>query len=496
MMNTSEGTAAAFAPAVRGGRSRLAVLGAAAVLAVGLAACEGDNLYTGEGPSFDPRILEIAAPDTVFAGDTVAVRVDAAAARAIEQIVVSVSGAATVDTVVKLDEPKQQVAQVVRIGIPQLVQDTVLRIKAFAIDAVGATSGERQLTLTAVGPPVISGVSGPSGVRPGDVITVRVNAKGTDEINRLDIAARGAITRDTTVFIVPPGRTVEQDVSFTVPGSVQDTVVTFIVTAQDVAGRTSVPASGMVPFAIDTPKVAMIVPSSVEAGRILNIGLQAESLRQITEVRVELRGGVIQDLVFPINPARARTIEYISIPLPPDLIVPQLRVRGFALDRSQAYSATDVELVDVPSEPPVVVSLDLVSTVVTAGHWADVRVTAVGARPIRQLRLRWRGFPAGAEFPVNEDEFSVGPEQHMNVDPPNTVVVQDVGVAVPCVVGDATLMLLVTAYDEDDRVSAIATEFVNVLGDPSCVPEEEEPEPEDPAPRAPGFIRPGVGARR
>src|SRR5690606_32751348 len=54
-----------------------------------LSACEGDNLFTGEGPSFVPRVTALAAPEVALGGDTIRVRVDAVAQRGISRVDIS-----------------------------------------------------------------------------------------------------------------------------------------------------------------------------------------------------------------------------------------------------------------------------------------------------------------------------------------------------------------------------------------------------------------------
>lgn len=486
MTNTSEGFAV-VAPAARRGRSGRAAVLALAVVAAGLAACEGDNLYSGEGPSFNPRILEISAPETVFAGDTVSVRVDAAAARNVEQIIVTARGAANIDTVVTVDEPKQQIAQVVKIGIPALVQDSLLRITARVIDAVGAKSDERQLLVSAVGPPVVQTVSGPSGVRPGQTVNLQVRAFGTRPISRLDIAARGAINRDTTVLVTPAQSLVLQDVAFVIPATVQDTVITFSVTAQDESGQISPQRVGLVPFAIDTPSVSLVAPPTVQAGKVLNVAVAAQSLRQITQVGIEVSGGVVPTQIIPVtlNPARAATVEYFSVVLPENLVVPQLQVQAFALDKGNHRSETPPQIVTVPSNVPTILAVDPFSSAVLAGHFIDARVTAQGDRPIKEIRVRWRGFEA-----QTLRELEGAPDEVLEISPAQNFVSEDISVESPCIEAGGTLLMLVTVRDVDDRLSATVSRNVTLTANPAC--DEEPADTTTVTPRMPRTLLPGI----
>jgi hypothetical protein len=453
------------------GRTRRLAL---ALMLVGIplaGACDGDNVFTGDSIELQPRVVEVVLPQAVYAGDTVRIRVDGSAARQVAQAIVSLRGAVQSDTVVEVDPPQQQASAVVAVPIPELLRDTVLSVSARIADGAGVVSQAKEAFALAYGPPVVTAVSGPTGVRVGDVIDIQVSAFGARRIARLDLSARGAISTDTSVALAVPESSVSETIQLFIPAAVQDTLINLSVIASDQAGFQSAPRSTLVPFAIDTPSIQVLVPPSVEAGKVLNIMARAEAIRQISQLRVEFRGGVIKDSIIDISPTRTRTLEYIAAILPEDLIVPEVRVRVFALDRSNAISATSVYTVQTPANTPTIQSLSVYQNPVEAGHYIDVRVQATGARPIKMLRFRWRGFSADTISPMREnDDVVTGPETFFNPDPPSTSIVEDVAIETPCVASTAQFMMLVTAYDQDDVVSPIATEYVTVNGNEGCAP--------------------------
>jgi hypothetical protein len=153
-------------------------------------ACQGDNLFSGESASGRPRVIDIVLPQSVVAGDTVLIRVDATAPRFVDQVLLSLRGAVNRDTVAEIDDDKQQASVIFKIAIPSAIQDSLLRVTAQVSDKAGEFSAPAQVNALAFGPPVVTGVSGPSGVRPGETINIRVTAFGARRVARIDLSAR------------------------------------------------------------------------------------------------------------------------------------------------------------------------------------------------------------------------------------------------------------------------------------------------------------------
>jgi hypothetical protein len=237
------------------------------------------------------------------------------------------------------------------------------------------------------------------------------------------------------------------------------------------------------------------------------VAVAASSARQISEVRVEIRGGWSQDLVVRLSPTRANALEYIDVPLPANLIVPELRVRAIALDRANVLSATEVFTVDAPTFAPVVSNVEPYAGSIYGGHIADLRVQALGDRPIERLRFRWRGFVTPSfdkevltgQTPTWAPKIAVdGPEATYAVTPPRLSVIEDIAVGTPCVRNDATFFVLVTAYDVDQNLSAVVQQQVGLTGNPSCAdPVDVIPAPAPLiAPGSPsGILKPGGPSR-
>jgi hypothetical protein len=480
---------------------RLSALLLAGVVFAG--ACEGDNLYSGDVSEYTPLVNSLSLPQVAFAGDEVTIRIDAAAARGISQIVLALRGAVQKDTVVELDEPLARVSQIVSIRIPQAVTDTLILVQAAVIDQYGDVSATREGTVIVFGPPTINSVLAPAIVQAGSLVSIRVSAFGARNISQIDLVTVGAVHKDTTVSVFPPRTNVTQDIVFAVPSFVQDTVIQLAVSARDELGAASPAKLMLVPMVIAPPTVEAIVPSSVQAGKILSVAVAASSARQISEVRVEIRGGWSQDLVVRLTPTRANALEYIDVPLPANLIVPELRVRAIALDRANVLSATEVFTVDAPTFAPVVASVDPFWETIQASHYADFRVQALGDRAISKIRFRWRGFtkdiPGGVNDLAENDHVLPGPETIYEVTPARLSVVEDIAVETPCVRSDAVFYALVTAYDEDQNLSPIVMAVVNLTGNALCANPVDVP-PVIPAPLiAPGspsgILKPGGPSR-
>ncbi len=453
MMRTSKHSAA--------GRSRRhgarTVLGALAMV-VAVGACEGDNVFSGESTAGQPRIIDIVLPQSVVAGDTVLIRVDAVAPRSIDQILLSLRGAVNRDTAATVDEGKQQASLVFTVPIPLEIQDSVLRVLAQVSDVAGDFSPPAEVVALAFGPPVVTAVNGPSGVRAGETINVRVTAFGARRVSRLELSARGAISIDTAVDITPVVD-VNEVISLRLPDVVHDTLITLSAIAYDQFGFSSVPRSGLVTFAIEPPSVQLLVPPTVEAGKVLNLVVQATALRHVTQIRLRYSGGFNEDQIITVSPSRAQVVEFVSKILPPNLIIPEVRVQAFVLDRANDLGQSEIYMVPTPSGGPLIASSSVQTSSVQGGHFVDVRVQAIGERPIKRIRFRWRGFIS--------DELDQ-PETNFVPAVPSTSVIEDVAVAAPCVTSDGVFMILITAYDQDDHLSPVRTEFVSVTGNSAC----------------------------
>jgi hypothetical protein len=446
---------------------RLSALLLAGVVSAG--ACEGGNVWSGDASEYTPFVSSLELPQVAFAGDQVAIRVDARAPRGITQLVLAMRGAVERDTVLKFADPAASISEVVNITIPQAVTDTLIFVQASVVDEAGDRSGAREGTVVVFGPPTVSNVLAPPIVQPGSLVSVRVTAFGARNISQIDLVVAGAVSKDTSVAVFPPRTSVTQDIVFSVPATVQDTVVQLALSARDELGATSPSKSMLLPMVIAPPTVQAIVPPTVQAGKVLSMAVSASSARQIAELRIEVRGGFTQDMVVKLTPTRANVVEYIDVPLPANLVVPELRVRAIAVDRANVLSATDVFEVTAPLFAPVISNVTPYWETIAAGHYADFRVQALGDRPISKLRFRWRGFSKDVANGLNEDNKVLpGPEAVYEITPPRLSVMEDVAIETPCVRSDAVFYALVTAYDEDLNLSPIVMSSVYLTGNSLC----------------------------
>lgn len=451
------------------GRARQILRLSPLVLAAALfAACEGEHLWTGETSEYQPQLTGISVPPVAFAGEEISIRVDAYAPLGVAELVVSLRGAVVKDTIVVIDPPQARLSKVVSIRVPDVVADTVMLVQARVIDKAGLASGLAEDLIVVFGPPAIVGLNAPSLLRRGELVNVRVTAVGSRKISQIDLVANGAVQKDTSVSVFPPRSNVTQDIVFLLPTAALDTLLHLAVSARDETGAVGGAKVATLPLAIEAPEVMTIVPPSVQAGSILTVGVSASSARHIAELRLEIRGGMVKDTSIKFSPARPNALEFFDVVLPGNLIMPELRVRAYALDRANGVSATEVFTVEAPIGAPAVL-VSPWSTSIMAGHIADFRVTASSSRPINRVRFRWRGFIKDSINSLAEnDRILIGPETNFVPGVAKQIVTEDIAVETPCTRSDAVFMALVTAYDQDGNLSPITTTSILLTGNSEC----------------------------
>ncbi len=355
-----------------------------------LSACEGDNLFTGEGPSFVPRVTALAAPEAALGGDTIRVRVDAVAQRGISRVDISLRGAVTQDTSIKLDPPEIRVSQVVALPLPTMLTDTLIQVTASITDVLGNISRVQETTVVAFGPPTITNLSGPSEARPGSPLLVSMAAAGTKRIVDFRVKMTGAISKDTTVAVASPSMSAAANLIVDLPTAVQDTFLDVEVFARDENGLVSQTRSLTVPLVFDPPTLTLTLPDTVHAGSTLMVGVDAQGVRNIKELRVQLRGGINTDLVRPVDPSRSQLSEVVTVPVPAGIMNPVINVSVFAVDAGGAVSMTETGVVIVPLGPPTL--LDVRGPVtVNAGDNVLIEIDAEGLRPLSRVDVYFGG---------------------------------------------------------------------------------------------------------
>jgi hypothetical protein len=438
------------APGRRAGR----ILGSISLLAVAitLAGCEGDNLFAGDSPDLLPRVMGLSAPDAAVAGETISVRVDAFAPHGVAQIVVSLEGAVSRDTIVDVQPPRSQVSQTIRVPVPPLLSDTLLTVRASITDALGNVSLGRTTEVVAYGPPDVTSITAPASVRAGDVVSVEVKVSGARRVTRVDYQVRGAVSRDTSIVVAPSVHNVTQTWTFQVPSVVQDTVLLLNVSARDESGFISLPEARMIPLSVDPPVLSLNVPSQVRAGDQLEVKVAATGLRKVSQIRVALRGAHVQDVVVAADPQRSDFQQTISIPVPGDVTFDlnvctasacTLAVDVVAIDIAGAISATSSANVSIPIGPPSIMQVQA-----PAGGFnnqtVDLWISAQGLRPLSRIEVRWR------EAVDATQSYAVNPQRHEVTD-------QNANVLVPDAPKNAVLIAYIQAFDVAGESSPVHT---------------------------------------
>ncbi|MGD8276676.1 MAG: hypothetical protein PVH00_01560 [Gemmatimonadota bacterium] len=414
-------------------------------------ACDGDNAFTGDSVELLPRVTNVVAPQVAGAGDVVNVRVDASGSHGISNLVVSLRGAVTKDTSLAYNPPRTRLSEVLGIHIPAQLQDTLLIVQASVIDQVGNSSQIREGTVVVFGPPTITGVSTPTVARAGDPISVRVTASGSRKISLVDMAARGAIVMDSTIAIVPPRNSLTQDVILFVPTTVADTLISLALGVRDEAGESSETVSRSVPLAIEPPTVALSAPATAHAGMNMNVEVSAQAVRQVSEIRLELRGAFVSDKTVTISPTQSSLTQIITVAVPGDVTTSELQVRAIAVDRGGAVAYSGQEVVTIPLGPPVVLDVE-VPSFVKAGNTADVRVRALGDRPLTRVNVWFRG--------------AIDSDKVFTVNPQRMDVIQDASVAVGSAPKDSVLIVSATVTDLSGAVSEVMTRAIPIVFPP------------------------------
>jgi hypothetical protein len=469
MMNTNDQNDARRGASPRARRGARLLPAALLLLAPLMGACEGDNLFDGGAEDYVP-IASVSAPAFASAGETFSVRVDGYAARGVAQLAISVDGIISKDTVITVTE-KTSVSELVPLTVPVALDGTSLRVRAHVIDQAGQFSPTAEAIVEAYGPPYVQIVSAPVTVQPGQVVDIEVAATAVERVDQIALKLSGAVSKDTTVTVTPAAQSVRQTIRLQVPTVVEDTILTVTATARDQAGNRG-SAEADVPFVVGPPAVSLTAPANVQAGGMLNLEVRAQALRKVSEVRVELRGGVVKDTIIKLNPQQANVTEYVALKLPGNITNPTIQVRALAMDRSGLLGATAVQTVAVPLSTPMTITLLNPPASVTAGHFLDLRVTANGPRPYKEIIVRWRGFSASVF-----DSLGVKPDTTVTLATPRSPATEDVRVAAPCLTTDGSFIVNVTARDQAEQLSPITTTVVTVSGNPACEqPDEDEDE--------------------
>jgi len=423
----------------------------ALVLTLGIvaaAACEGDSAFTGDSIDLLPRVTGVAVPQVANAGDVVSVGVDATGAHGITRLVVAVRGSTVKDTAINFNPPRTRLSEVIPIRLPTLLVDTLLIVQAKVVDQRGNSSQAKEGWGVVVGPPAVTDISAPPIAQAGAPISIRVSARGSRRISAVDLTARGAVELDSLIAVVPPRNAVTQDIILFIPPTAGDTLISLAIGVRDEAGRSSDPATRVVPLVIDPPTVALSAPATARAGLNMNVDVAAQAARRVTEIRLEIRGGFVADPSVTINPAQSSVTQTITVAVPGNITVGDLQIRAIAIDRGGAVAYSDPQSVTIPIGQPVVTDVE-VPSLVNAGDKVDVRVRAQGDRPLARVDLWFRG--------------AVDSDRVFTVSPQRSDVVLDASVGVGATPKDSLLIVSATVTDAAGAVSEIVTKVIPVI---------------------------------
>src|SRR5687768_13857869 len=151
-----------------------------------LAACEGDNLFSGTASDQQPRAF-VVGPSFVQASDTFQVRVDAFAPFGVSRVDISLRGAVTADTSFTGDGASPSASPVFKFSAPDFLADSLIIVTARVTDKFGNTSRLKVDTINAFGAPAVISVTKPDSVRAGQTATVRVRMIGSRRITQINV---------------------------------------------------------------------------------------------------------------------------------------------------------------------------------------------------------------------------------------------------------------------------------------------------------------------
>ncbi|HET9985552.1 MAG TPA: Ig-like domain-containing protein [Longimicrobiales bacterium] len=236
-----------------------------------------------------PEIVSFTTTsDTVVAGKTLDFRVQARSPRKVASFKVSTRGAVVTDQTVAVAPPRTDVTQDISLPIPASVQDSVLTLQVSAIDGGGTPSVVRTRTIfIPTSAPVVTAVTAPDSIRPGSTLDVRVTAKGSRPIAKIDLMLRGAIERDLSATPLRNDMTdVTQDFPILLPDTMKDTLLVVGAKATDQAGAVSAVLQRTIRIR-DTgaPTVALTLGStSANSGQKVDVKVSAKDNVGLTKV--------------------------------------------------------------------------------------------------------------------------------------------------------------------------------------------------------------------
>ncbi len=282
--------------------------------------------------------VTLTVPGTAVAGGTLDLTARALSTRGVASIRLELRGAITRDTTVVISPARTDVTQSITLRIPPDVQDSLLTLRGFAIDTRGS-AGPTQTVVVVIptGTPEILSFTASTAPRAGQRFDVRVVARGSRPLTRIDVKFRGAVNADQSIAVSPPRTDVTQDAFVDIPLIVQDTQITVLATATDASGSVSNIATLRFSVAdITEPTVTLNVsPASAPSGSTVSIRVSATENVALTSIGYEVRnaaGTVIGTATVAASGVSGSAT--FSFTIPGGTPAGPLSVIGFATDGS------------------------------------------------------------------------------------------------------------------------------------------------------------------
>lgn len=204
----------------RGSHRRTRSLVGTALLAgvLSLAACDGDNLFSGTTPATPqgaPAVVSVTVPEVVAEGSRLDVSIAASAPRGLASVQVRYRRALTDDQTFEFENRTDTVAVNASVQIPAEAADTVVVIEVTATDRTGAVSDAvtRSVRVSDASPPSVTVSSSSSMATPGGVLELSLSARdlsGLQEVGYAVLSSEG----DTILQNFVPTTGAERDTTF------------------------------------------------------------------------------------------------------------------------------------------------------------------------------------------------------------------------------------------------------------------------------------------
>ncbi len=284
-------------------------------------------------------------------------------------------------------------------------------------------------------------VAGPDFVLAQDTFFIRVDGFAARGVTRIDLALRGAISRDTSVtYAAGTSTSVSQVFAFKAPGFFADTVLVASARVTDKVGSSS-PLKSDTVGAFGPPGVISVnKPDSVRAGTTASLRVRVAGGRKITRIDVQVRGAATADRTYTVAPAAYDVTQEIAVDVPAPAADTTLRVTVIPRDEA---NLTSTNLISVPLaiEPPSAILSAPAQASPGGALNLDVRATAM--RLVTSIKIELRGA-------VNRDTT-------VKVDPPQADVTKSISLQLPGNISDSTLTVRAFAVDKSGAISGVTT---------------------------------------